>query len=357
MTPTSLFIAGLASYIPARVMTSYAAERGWCDADAVTHDGWWSAAVAGDMAPVEMALHASQSAMRRSGCSPADIDILFYASVLPQGPHMWCPQHYVERRVVGRDIPAIELRQGCNGLLNAFDLAASYLAAPGRRAALVTGADNFGCDPAFGVDPSFRWRYAENIHGRKAGSILGDSGGAAVLSNQGGFARVLGISSRSVTDMEELFRSDEPLFPPSYRRERPTRLGARFNEHERRHPGRVSEALTCLKRARTDLALDVLAEAKVEPHQITRVAHVFAATERYAEQLLGPLGIDPARGVVDFGRGLGHLGVNDQLTALEHLMTSGQLGRGDHVLMMSNGIGSSLTCAVLEILERPSWEA
>ena len=56
MTPESLFIAGVGSYVPPTFSAADAAARGWYDAESLRTDGWLSAAVAGDLSPAEMAL-------------------------------------------------------------------------------------------------------------------------------------------------------------------------------------------------------------------------------------------------------------------------------------------------------------
>lgn len=49
--------------------------------------------------------------------------------------------------------------------------------------------------------------------------------------------------------------------------------------------------------------------------------------------------------------------VNDQIVGLTHLVETGQVGPGDHVLIVAHGGGVSITCAVVRIDERPSWAA
>jgi 3-oxoacyl-[acyl-carrier-protein] synthase III len=224
------------------------------------------------------------------------------------------------------------------------------LTRPGWRAVLVTGADNFGVDPALGPDPAMRWHYARGGPTDR-GSVLGDAATAAVLSNRSGFARVDSVATRSLSDLEALYRGGEPLFPPAVGR--PFRLGERFAEVGREDPDGLRRALGRLRQARTDLARQVLAEAHVRPDQVTRVVHILTGTRGYLEHLLEPLGIDPDRGVLEFGRGVGHLGVNDPLAGLHHLVHSGQLRPGDRVLMMANGMGPTLGCAVLTMLDPP----
>jgi 3-oxoacyl-[acyl-carrier-protein] synthase III len=356
MKPESLYLTGLAAWVPEPFSAAEAVARGWYDPGAHRADGWLGAAVAGDEAPVEMGLRAATAAMRRGGSVASDIDIVLYADSMQPGPHGWYPQHYIERRVVGRGVPAIGLRQGCSGVLNGLDLAACYLAAvPTRRGALVVGAENFSADPVAGPDPAGRWRYGITNGRTNRGSILGDAATAVVLSTRPGFAQLLAIGSTSLSDLEEMYRGDEPLFPPATDG-RPVRLGERVAQYARREPEAARTALARLQEARTGLARQTLAESGMAAADITRVLHIFAGTDVYIRSILGPLGIDPARGVLDFGRRVGHLGVNDQIAAFDHLLRTRQLRAGDHVLMMGNAIGASLSCAVVAILDDPAWE-
>ncbi|GAA1397642.1 hypothetical protein GCM10009639_35260 [Kitasatospora putterlickiae] len=59
--------------------------------------------------------------------------------------------------------------------------------------------------------------------------------------------------------------------------------------------------------------------------------------------------------MLDLGRTLGHLGACDQFLSLTHLLDSGALAPGDHVLLTGNGAGISLAAAVVEVLEHPAW--
>ncbi|MEV4113793.1 3-oxoacyl-[acyl-carrier-protein] synthase III C-terminal domain-containing protein [Nonomuraea sp. NPDC049695] len=52
--------------------------------------------------------------------------------------------------------------------------------------------------------------------------------------------------------------------------------------------------------------------------------------------------------------GIGHLGVSDQFVALDHLLGTGALAPGDHVLLLGFGAGTTLACAVLRILDVPA---
>ena len=110
-----------------------------------------------------------------------------------------------------------------------------------------------------------------------------------------------------------------------------------------------------LIRGRTRLAEKALTEAGIGAADVTRATHVFSGNAGYVHDVLTAIGIDPSQGVLEFGRRVGHLGANDPIAALDHLVTTGAVGPGDHVLMMANGIGISLACAVVEILRTDCW--
>jgi len=343
----NMFIAGTGVYLPKVVSTEEAVERGWYGAAEAAASGWTGAAVAGDIPAPEMAVRAARVALARSAHLPADIAVVMHASNLHQGPDAWPPHSYIQRQTIGGDAPAVEIRQSCNGMLGGIELSCCYLAATGRPAALVTGADNLG------TKLFDRWRYLAGA-GTNRLSIAGDAGAAVVLSRRQGFARLRAINSISVPALEEAYRSGVALFPPEATLGRPANIGARLAHYRRCDPDAFEAAKDAMAKARTGLGQRTLAEAGLEAAQVTRAAHVFSGGEHYIASVLGPLGIDASRGMLEFGRRFGHLTSCDQVVALDHLVATGQVGPGDHVLVLGNG-GASLACAVVEIVERPSW--
>jgi 3-oxoacyl-[acyl-carrier-protein] synthase III len=316
--------------------------NGWYAPERVEPEGWTGAAIAELESAPELAVRAGRCALDRSGLAAEDIAILVHSESYHSGPDLWYPQHYILRHTVGRPIPALALKQGCTAMLQAIELAGCWLAASDADAALLTGADRVGTPQ---LD---RWNYA-NGHASGRGSIMGDAGTALVLSRRSGIARVLAVRSGSMPDLEELYRGDEPLYPAGATTGTPIRLGARMRAAADRDPGLVASAPRRLRAARTELAQQTLAEAGVRPADVTRVTHVFAGQRLYLEDLLRPLGIDPERGMLEFGRSVGHLTVNDHVAALDHLLQTGAVHPGDHILMIANGVGVSLACAVLQI--------
>lgn len=353
----SLFISGIGAYLPPKVDCLDAIREGWCDEETRTEDGWVSATVAGGTPPCEMAVKAGDIAISRSGLKPPDIDVLFYAWTNEQGPHMWLPQFFVERNLIGRDIPAIGIRQACAGIWTSVELAACYLSAQGLAAAVVAGADNFGFDPQRKMmDPSFRWKYSRGTRTSRV-SILGDSGAALVLSRNKGFARINSVACRSVSELEGVYRGGEQLFPPEFRDDRPLRMGERVASYGAQHPTEVPHLYRLLDEARIAVVREVLREAATEPEDIARVVHVHAGNDGYIKRILEPLGIAPERGVLEFGRRVGHLSQCGQVAALEYLVMTDQLGPGDSVLVIANAGGASVSAAVVEVNETPQWQS
>lgn len=336
-------ISGLGAFVPEIVDAQKAVALGLYDAEDYEWYGWTGAAVADDTPAPDMAVSAAKQALDRSGAHPHDIDLHIHAHGQEQGPEGWSAQHYILRHITDRDIPSFSVWQACSGLIGSLELAACYLkAVPERTTALVTGADNVGT-------PDFnRWDFGIQ------NGVLGDGGSAVLLSKTEGFASLLSINTGSTAEVEEVYRGNEPLFPPSLM------VGRRMNFKERfAAAGGLEETVAQVVRRqgelRAEIALHTLAEADLVPADISRVAHVFTGQESYLRAILDPMGLSPEQGLLDFGRNLGHLTVNDQVVGLDHLISTSQVGPGEHVLIVAHGGGVSITCAVVRVDHLPDW--
>jgi len=345
MARADLYISGVGVCIPETVSVEHAAAAGWYPAERMELHQLGGAAVAGDIPAPELALRAARSAIGRSGLSPADVDLLLYASTWQQGPEGWPPYAYLQRHLVGDRALATQLRQGCNGMFTALELAASYLRAePDRRAALLVAADNYSTPLAN------RWRMGSDY-------IAGDAASAVVLDTKPGFARLLSGCSASVSAAEEMHRAAEPLFPPGITIGRALDFAAHTERYRRRvvSDGTGTGVLVTVHQRLAEVIDRILAEADITMDEVTRVAvmnHSQSITEQMCEAAFGlPL----SRSAWEFGRMIGHCGASDQILALDHLVITGELRRGDHLLMVGQGPGVMLSGAVVQILESPPW--
>jgi 3-oxoacyl-[acyl-carrier-protein] synthase III len=349
MRVDNLHIAGLGTSLPRPFPAEEAVALGLYDETEWKNSGWTGATVAGGISAPDMAVEAARRALSHSGHTRTEVALLLHATVFDQGPEMWTPHTYVLRHALGTRVPALEVRQGCNAALGAMELAHGYLSAdPSRVAALVTAGENFGTDR---VD---RWRYGSGARTNR-GSIAGDAASAMVLSTRQGFARVKAINSTSLPDLEEMNRPHGPLFPPMLTTGGVIEVGRRMGAFADREPAAAAAAKTALQSTRAELGLQAIADAGLVPDDITRVTHVLSGGEEYIRSVVDPMGIDPAKGMLEFGRQVGHMTTSDHLAALHHLVESRQVTEGDHVLMLNNGSGVSLTAAVVQITALPSW--
>jgi 3-oxoacyl-[acyl-carrier-protein] synthase III len=348
MKPPSLFLESLGLYLPESYPTTDAVSAGLYEEEERDAYGWTGVAIAGDISAPDMAVVAAREALSRSRYSAQDVALLLHGGTGVQGTQGWMPHHYVQRHALGGFAAAIELGQNCNGCVFGISLAAGYLSLlDGDSAALITGADNWGF-PGFD-----RFGYARGLSDR--GSIFGDAACAMVVSNTSGFARVKSICNGSVPEMEEMWRHEGPLFPPRLDPTEAADLAERAGSFVRRAPERLPGLMADFIKQRKYLISEALAEADVDADDVARFTHVFSGTSRYIEGIARPFGLSPGKGMLEFGRGVGHLSVCDHIASLAHLVTTRALQPGDHVLVVSNGAGMSLTVAVIEIVSVPEW--
>ncbi|GAA4469012.1 ketoacyl-ACP synthase III family protein [Phytohabitans houttuyneae] len=332
------YLAAVGSYLPPTTGIEAAVAKRRYRAEEAAAQDWAGSAVAGDTPAPEMALLAAQEAYKRCGRRPADTDLLLYVNTWHQGPDGWQPQYHLQRHLVGGATLAVQVQQGSTGMFGALALAARYLTAdPDRQAALLVAADNFGT-PLFK-----RWSAGP-------GQIAGDAATAALLTREPGFAELLAVQVATYTEDEELYRAGEPLFPPGATAGRGVDFGRRAAAYRKDVPTLLAEAGARLR----EVAHRALAEAGVDPGRVTRVAGP-AAGRVAVTALLAALGLPEAAGTWAFARNVGQLGASDQIAALDHLLTGGELRPGDHVLLLGHGPGVTVAAAVVRIRHAPPW--
>lgn len=340
-----MYIKGLGVHLPGRVTAQWAVEQGLYDADEAELHGVSATAVAGELPAPEMALRAAGQALARCGHSATDLDLLLYAATWHQGPEGWLAHSYLQHNLVGDRVPAIEIRQGCNGMFSAMELASYHLMAdPKRKAALLVAADNYG------TPLMDRWNMGR-------GYVGGDAASAMVLTKEPSFAEILSVGSATVSEAEEMHRGDEALFPPGITVGRGLDFGARNEEYLRNARSRTmgTAALLKIQQRTLELVDTTLAESGITIADVTRVAYMNISKEIVRERCMGALGLPMSRSTWSFGATVGHCGASDQTLALDHLVGTGRLGPGDHVLMLGNGPGVMLASAVIRILKTPAW--
>lgn len=342
MPGQDIYLNSIGVYLPPTVSTEWAEEQGLREHKHSRVNGLTGAAVAGDMPAPEMALKAAQEAFQRSGHPAGDIDLLVYADVWHQGPDGWQPQYYLQHHLVGPRPLSVELHHGCSGMFSALELAVGYLRGdPDRSNALLVSSENFGTPL---ID---RWRSSQE-------DLMGDGACAVILTKKPGFAQLLAASSVTIPGAEGMHRGDEPLFPPGVTTGRNVDFGARaeaFNEAMAKAgdspTSKIGGHLLLLLR-------QVLEETDLDIEDMARTVFM-NASRSFTELIAAAVGVPLSMSTWDYGRTIGHVGASDHIISLDHLLLTGQLKPGDHVLMLGIGPGVTLTCAVVKILALPSW--
>ena len=346
MRVRDIFLNGIGIHLPENIESvDSAVARGLFPAEEVASRGFTGATVAGDVPAPEMALRAARDALKNGGVSPDDLVALLYGGVWHQGPEGWGPQYYLQRYLVGDDLLAVEVRHGCNSTFSGIELAVALLRAePDRKAALVTASDNFG------TELFLRWESgAQN-------SVMGDGASAVVLTKDAGFAQLLSVCTANYSDLEEADRAGEPMFPPSITQGRVLDYKTRYAAYGKMllDQGAGPEMLIAHEQRSAACASRALAEAGVGQDDIKRVIIHNVARGDAAAYLSG-LGFRLDQSTWDYGRGIGHIGASDHMISLHHLLATGQLDVGDHVLLAGMSPGVTYKSAVVQILEVPSW--
>lgn len=341
MRPNDLYVSGLGAYLPERMSSRRAIELGLYNETLMLDSGVTGTLVAGDTPPVDMAVRAARDALSRAGCEASAVDFLIHSCVLQQGPTMWYPGGYVLRELGCEDAAAFEVRQGCNGMLAALELAAGQFAAdPDRTTALLTTADNFSSPLGD------RWQ------GYGPGTVIGDAASAVVLSTAGGIAQVRAVNQSVVPEFEGLHRGAEPLFDTSGRET--VDMVARARHFGRTHRP-LAEVNEVIAERQAEVARRSLKEAGIDVGDVARAIYVNQGQYLVGQFFLDPLGLPEEKSTWDFGRTVGHLAASDHVVALDHLVTTGQVGPGDHVLLAGAAPGFVVSSAVLTISANAPW--
>lgn len=336
----NLYLAGCGTWLP-EPMTMDAAERaGLCDRRLIWRTEIASVCVSSQESGPEMAALAAGPALRQAGCGPADIDLLLHAATYYQGHDLWPAASYVQRTVLGNRCPAIEIRQMSNGGMAALELAASYLVADQARShALITTGDRF-CLPGYD-----RWR-------SDPGTICGDGGTAAVLSKEGGFARLCSLVTVSDSSLEKMSRGRDPFGAAPFSVPKPIDLEGR-REDSVAEIG-LDTILERIDAGQREAVNKALSEGDAKLSDIDWFVLPSLGRPRIKVHFLDPFGIDPERTTWPWGRHVGHLGAGDQFAGLSHLGEAGCLAQGQRCLLLGVGAGFSWSAAVIEILRTTS---
>jgi 3-oxoacyl-[acyl-carrier-protein] synthase-3 len=286
---------------------------------------------------------ATASTLIGSGALPVP-DLHLHASIWRggKGIDFWSAASYVRHQLglgSGRGL-AVEVNAMSNSMIGGLDLGASVLAGrPEFDTVLLTGGDAFG-PPAFphlSTDTDIAY---------------GDGGSALLLGRRPGLARLVAIASYADPTLEGLHRGDTPFSPAGSVETGTINLRARKRAYLR-----LVDAETVHRRNSvgvTESAKTALADAGVPLDRIRWVLTPHYGHLLQESQCLRPLGLPPERTLRHVGDQWGHMGSNDQVAGLMHLLARRAVDPGDYVLLLGIGVGMTWTAAVVQIEQTPA---
>ncbi|CAM5508330.1 hypothetical protein SALBM311S_05460 [Streptomyces alboniger] len=207
---------------------------------------------------------------------------------------------------------------------------------------MVTTADRF--QPADVID---RWRADSAV-------VFADGGTSLVLSRDKGFARILSLTTNAVPQLELMHRGDAPMAPAALSDAYPVDLAGRVRSFFGGGTMSVDEYWHRQETLTRTTVEQATAEADVDVRKIDHVVLPFVGADVIQRLFIDAFELDAARTVWDFARQTGHLGAGDPFAGLNHLVESGRLAPGNRVLLVSQGVGITMTATVLEVTEDPA---
>lgn len=333
-----IYVAGVGVSIPPATPVEVAIAEGRYDRQEANRSRQLAATVAPDDEGVhDLAVAAATRALEHAGTAAGDIGLVLHTSVWDTGFDVWNPAAYIQREL---DIPTgtgevAEIRSGCAGSLLALRWSCLHLQSQqARPAALVTAAD---CWRPPTID---RWRSDPQ-------TVMGDAGGALVLSRSPGFARVASVCSYTDPNLEELARGNEPFRPLLHpERKYPLDMSSRARAFMRTKP--VEEIQRRFNEGVSTVINNAVTEAGIELRDIDHLVLPFLGWHSLKPIYFDRLGLDVERTTFEYSRRIGHTGAGDPFIGMEQLVRSERLKPGDWVLLVAAGVGFVWTAAVLQ---------
>jgi 3-oxoacyl-[acyl-carrier-protein] synthase-3 len=277
-----------------------------------------------------LAIAAGAAAMKDAGLAPDDIEVLVVATATPDQPLPGAATLVADG--LGLTCGTFDLGAACAGFTYAVVVGTSMLAAGGRGAALVIGADTFTRI----VDPD----------DRNTAVLFGDGAGAMTLIAAGAEERrdANGVSGVLGWDLGSDGSGYSLLEVRAGGSRRPTTAETvAEGGHWVRMDGQ--ELFRRAVRVMADSAKAALANPGLSPADVDLfVPH--QANVRIIDACASRLGVDPSRVAVNVGR-FGNTSAASVALALTEAAEAGRIAEGDIVLL--GGIGAGLTWASVVI--------
>ncbi|MEO6089066.1 MAG: 3-oxoacyl-[acyl-carrier-protein] synthase III C-terminal domain-containing protein [Umezawaea sp.] len=287
----------------------------------------------------DLAARAGILALERAGVDPGEVDLVVLA-MSDLAEHLyWDAAGATQAKVGAHGAEAVLLTQACGGGVAAFDIVAGKLAThPDYDTALIIGANR--------VCEQYWNRMEINT------SVFSDGAAAAVVRRDHPRRRWLTTEILSDGRYADFMRMDvgaaaDPFTAATadVKVKSPT---ARLEEFFAGDIRRMFEFVSTIRTRNHEIVRRACARVGLAPDDLARLIH-FNDNVQALTELAKDLGVGLDRTNVDVAVAHGHVGCADQLLALEHHLTTGELGDGDVVALTSTASGMHWLCTLLAL--------
>lgn len=268
----------------------------------------------------DLVVPAAMAALRRSGHTASEIDLVIYAWLDDQRDAMPIPHTRLARLIGSHAAVTIGIQQKSGGGAIALELAAELLNSGRYRTALVATGD------VFDHNPHTRW-----VRHGSQGILLGDGATAAVLDRRPRPLMVQAVASAGRPDTELQFTQ-------------PSATSGSEPAEQVLNPA----AVPAMRSAISTAVADVLSATGLPPDD---PAIRVVAFSRLGRTLLRrvyypalPKGLPRP---LELSAETGHLGAGDLLANLAHIQDNRLLSPGEYGLLVNVGMGFNVTAAVV----------
>ena len=180
--PNGVRITGVGAELPPDVVTSAEVEErvgiiqaglepGWLERVTGVRERRWATP---EVTPSALAAAAGRQALDHAGLDPLAVDALLYAGITRDFIEPGT-SNVVQEALGAWNARVFDVTNGCNGLIDGLDVAASLVAAGRARRVLVTTGERAS------ISVNWRARTPEDVLRSAAGFVVGDGGGALVV--------------------------------------------------------------------------------------------------------------------------------------------------------------------------------
>ncbi|HEY6168169.1 MAG TPA: beta-ketoacyl-ACP synthase III [Verrucomicrobiae bacterium] len=320
-------IAAVGSYLPERIVTNHDLEK-----MVETTDDWITSrtgikerrVAAADEFTSDLASKAALKAMERAGIKPEQIDLIIVATITPDYPFP-STACLVQRKIGAYRAAAFDIEAACSGFIYALEIGQQFIHSRTYDTVLVIGAEKLSSI----VD----WK------DRNTCVLFGDGAGAAILQNRPGSHGLLTATMGADGNKADL------LSMPGGGSRCPATVESVNNRlHFLRMDGKetfknaVNAMLTAAQESLRRCEIDISRIKVVIPHQANR---------RIIDAVGDRLGVTPEQVFINLHK-YGNTSAASVAIALDEVVHSGRVQRGDLILLVAFGAGLTWGAAVIE---------